>query len=117
MSRSTGGHYFITFVSMTLVVLLTVRRAALAEFRDFEHRAAGLMRDHGGAIERAVVIDPDPEAPTLRELHIVTFPSPAAFESYKADPRQEDLAPLRTKAILATEIMTGEDGPAYGRLA
>ncbi|HET9489781.1 MAG TPA: hypothetical protein VFR64_08520 [Methylomirabilota bacterium] len=40
---------------MTLVVILTVRREALEQFRAFEAQAAAVMTTHGGRIERTVV--------------------------------------------------------------
>lgn len=40
---------------VTLVVILTVRREALEQFRAFEAQAAAVMTTHGGRIERTVV--------------------------------------------------------------
>jgi uncharacterized protein (DUF1330 family) len=99
---------------MTLVVILTVRPEALAAFRAFEHAAARIMARHGGAIERAVTIAPSRPGGPLKEVHIVTFPSPEAFAAYRADPALKALAPQRDASILATEVLVGEDGPVYG---
>lgn len=101
---------------LTLVVTLTVRRAALADFRAFEHRAATIMRTYGGMIERALVLAPDSPSDTMRELHIVRFPSRASFEAYRADSRLGELAELRARSLLATEIAVAVDGPAYSGL-
>lgn len=98
---------------LTLVVTLTVRRTALADFRAFEHRAASIMQTHGGMIERALVLDPDSHSDTIRELHIVRFPSAASFAAYRADSRLSELAELRARSLLATEIAVAVDGPAY----
>ena len=46
-------------------------------------------------------------------MHVVTFPDPSAFAAYRADPARADLAGLRTGAVVATEILVGEDGPTY----
>ncbi|HEU4533427.1 MAG TPA: DUF1330 domain-containing protein [Polyangiaceae bacterium] len=99
---------------MTLVVILTVRRAALEAFRSFERQAAAVMARHGGAIERSVVLTPPEGAETLREVHIVTFPSAEAFAAYREDPALAPLAPLRTASVVNTEVWAGEDGPTYG---
>lgn len=98
---------------MTLVSVLTVRRDAIAAFRAFERHAAAVMADHGGRIERAVVVDPDPASPTLREVHVVTFPDAAALAAYRADPRLAARAHLRDAAVTATEVLAGVDGPDY----
>lgn len=97
---------------MLLVATLTVRRSELATFRAYEHAAAAILRAHGGAIERALVLDAgDPD--TLRELHVVRFPDPAAFAAYRADPALAALAPRRAASVLATELCEATDGPAY----
>jgi hypothetical protein len=96
---------------MTIVAIMTVRSDAAGTFREFERRAAAVMADHGGAIERTVVIQG--EHGTFREIHIVTFPDPAAFEAYRRDERMREAAPLREASVIATEIMIGEDGPDY----
>jgi uncharacterized protein (DUF1330 family) len=99
---------------MTLVVILTVRRAELEAFRAFETQAARVMARHGGAIERTVVVTPPEGAEQLREVHIVTFPSAEAFARYREDPALVPLAPLRAASVLGTEVWVGEEGPSYG---
>jgi uncharacterized protein (DUF1330 family) len=98
---------------MTLVVTLTVRREAIEAFRRFERAAARIMAQHGGAIERAVVLRADANATLLREIHIVTFPDDEAFEAYRSDPQLRDLVALRDACVVATEILVGEEGPSY----
>ena len=101
---------------MLIVAVLTVRRARADEFRRFEDAAARIMARHGGAIERAIVLDPrtgdDPDA--FRELHIVRFPDEAAFAAYRREPDLAALQPLRAAAVISTELWTGSDGPSYG---
>jgi uncharacterized protein (DUF1330 family) len=98
---------------VTLVAILTVRRAALDRFRAYERAAARIMAAHGGAIERTVVVD-DGAGDALREVHVVTFPSAAAWDAYRADPALAALAAERATAVIATEVLTGADGPDYG---
>jgi uncharacterized protein (DUF1330 family) len=98
---------------VTLVVILTVRRDALEAFRRFERHAARVMADHGGRIERTVVVD-TPEAPTLfKEIHVVTFPDEASFRAYRADDRLGAFGQLREASVVHTEVLAGEDGPSY----
>jgi hypothetical protein len=99
-----------------LVAILTVRRAHAGEFRRFEDAAARIMARHGGAIERAVVLDaaPGDDPETFRELHLVRFPDATALGAYRADPALAALAALRAAAIASTELWTGADGPVYG---
>lgn len=89
---------------MIVVATMTIRRAALAQFRAFERGAAEIMRAHGGAIERALELDDDPTGETLRELHVVRFPDDAAFAAYRADARLAALRPLREASVVATEL-------------
>lgn len=102
-----------TRAGVTLVVTLTVRRDRLAEFRAFERRAAAVMADHGGRIERTVVAPVEGRADLLTEVHVVTFPGEPAFAAYRADPRLGEIAHLREAAVVATAILAGEDGPDY----
>ena len=45
---------------MLVVAILTVKREALDVFREYESRAAAIMRDYGGRIDRTVIVDTDP---------------------------------------------------------
>ena len=97
---------------LALLVILTVARAKLDEFRAFEQQAARILRAHGGAIERALVFAAeDPQH--LKEVHVVSFPNAQAFESYRADTELAALAPLRERVIAATDIWVGRNGPVY----
>jgi uncharacterized protein (DUF1330 family) len=96
-----------------VVAIMTVHRAGLERFRAFERAAVAIMRDHGGALARTVVADASPDAPTLREIHIVRFPDAAAYAAYRADPRLAALADERAATVAATEIIIGHDGPLY----
>jgi uncharacterized protein (DUF1330 family) len=97
---------------MLLVAILTVRREALAGFRAYEAAAAAIMDRHGGSLERAIVLRSSDDA-TVREVHLVRFPDEAALAAYRADPELVALAPQRDAAVIATEVMIGDDGPDY----
>ncbi len=104
MTRTSG---------ITLVAVITVRRAELAAFHAFEAAAVRVMARHAGALARVVRID-DGAGETFREIHLVTFPDAAALAAYRADPALVPLAAQRARAIVATEVHEGVDGPIYG---
>jgi aspartate racemase len=94
---------------MVIVAVLSIVPGELQAFRAFERRAAQVMARHGGSIERAVYLP----GPSERELHLVRFPSEAAYQAYRADPEQVELTPLRAATVQSTEMLFGEDAPAY----
>jgi uncharacterized protein (DUF1330 family) len=98
---------------MTLVAIITVRKAAVDKFRAFESHAAKVMKKHGGRIERTVVVVADGSPELIREIHVVTFPSEAAFTAYRKDEQLAELAHLRDESVVHTELFVGEDGPSY----
>ncbi len=98
---------------ITLVATITVRKDAKETFHAFENAAAGIMSAYSGAIERRIVIAIDES--TFKEVHIVTFPSMEAYSQYQNDPGLAQLRPLRQASVIATELLTGTDGPLTGR--
>ena len=101
------------FNSLTMVVTLTVRNTAVDLFREFERKAARVMKKYGGIIERTVVIPPKKSEDFLKEIHIVTFPDDPAFQAYRQDEEIRALAPLREASVVKTEIWFGKRGPDY----
>jgi uncharacterized protein (DUF1330 family) len=95
-----------------LVAVLTVRRARLDDFRRYEHAAAAIMARHGGAIERALVLD-DGHPDEVGELHIVRFADAAGWAAYRADPELAALVALREAAVIATQLWPASEGPQY----
>ena len=95
--------------ALILVVTLTVRREAAAEFEDFERQAAGIMGRYGGKIEREIRLAGDERADTFRDVHIVSFPDAASFEAYRQDAGLAALSTLRERAVVSTEILIGRD--------
>jgi hypothetical protein len=92
---------------------MVVRRAELAEFRAFERNAQRIMARHGGTIREAILIDDDPAAETVREVHVVSFPDSAAFAAYRADPELVALRPSRERAVVSTELEIGSAPPHF----
>jgi hypothetical protein len=100
---------------IVLIVTLYVHPGREKELRQFETRAAEIMRKHGGVIER--VIRPDPASSGTEiphEIHVVTFPSTGALTAYRSDPDLVALASLRELAIARTEVTVGHEGEPYG---
>jgi hypothetical protein len=97
-----------------LVVILTVRRQAVAEFELFEKRAAAVMSRHGGRIERVVRSGEGDQENTFREVHVVSFPDDVSFDAYRRDLELAALRSLREQSIVSTEIIRGSEREAYG---
>ena len=100
---------------MVVVAILKVRQSVVEEFRNYERRVAGVMRKHGGDIERTVVVPAGDDGDTLDEIHFIRFPDQSAFTAYQADPDRRALEPVRRAVVVDTEIFVGEDGPDYRR--
>jgi len=99
---------------MTLVAILTVRKDAIEKFRAFEKHAAGVMKEHGGRIERTIVVAPEGSPDVIKEIHVLTFPDAEAFAQYRNDKRLAELAHLRDESVIHTELLAGEEGSSYG---
>jgi len=98
---------------MTLVAILTVRKDAIEKFRAFEKHAAGVMKEHGGRIERTIVVAPEGSPDVIKEIHVLTFPDAGAFAQYQNDERLAELAHLRDESVIHTELLAGVEGPSY----
>lgn len=99
---------------IVLVAKLFVHPGREVEFRQFETQAAQIMRKYDGCIER--VIRPTNAAlgeALPHEIHLVSFPSMAQFESYRGDADLAQLGSLRQAAIAKTEIVIGEEGEPH----
>jgi uncharacterized protein (DUF1330 family) len=94
------------------VVNLWISGDDVASFEAFEHAAADIMSKHGGCMETAVRCSGANGAPF--EVHVVSFPSVAAFEEYRGDPRLSELRSLRERVIARTEIWRGIQKRTYG---
>ncbi len=97
-----------------LVVQLWIVPGQLAEFERFETAATSIIAGHGGRIERRVAVQGASGSDSPDEVHVVTFPSRAAYEGYRADPALSSLSVLRAKAVLRTVVWEGVDLPPFG---
>ncbi|MEP4197669.1 MAG: DUF1330 domain-containing protein [Aliishimia sp.] len=84
---------------------LWVRNGRFKDFTDFETAAFKIMALHGGKVldvqKNHSATDNKPH-----EIHVLEFPTLAAFEAYKTDPALLKLAQLREKCIAKTEVNT-----------
>lgn len=97
-----------------LIVSLWLKNNDASAFEAFEHQAAKAMTKFDGRIERAIRIsgaEYDDDRPF--EIHIVSFPSEAAFQMYRQSAEARNLAQMRDNVILKTEIVAGSEVKAY----
>jgi uncharacterized protein (DUF1330 family) len=94
-----------------LVVSLWLKGDDVGGFEAFERAAAGIMAKHGGRIEHVVRRSEPGDGPF--EVHVVTFPSEAALDAYRADPSFKELGSTRERVISRTEIWRGELRTTY----
>ena len=98
---------------MLLMITVAVLRSELESFRTYEHEAARIMKKHGGALERSLVLRTKPEEPH-KEVHLVSFPSEDAYHSSRANPELAAFQALREVSVLRTELVRADPGPDYG---
>ncbi len=96
-----------------IVAIVTQRSGAFELFREYEIKAAAVMAEYGGAIERTFVEDVSYSEQPPREVHILTFPDRSAFERYRADADMNGSKDLRAACIERTELVIGREGPNY----
>ena len=96
---------------VSLVVSLWIRDNDVAGFEAFERAAAAIMSKHGGLVETVVRCSGEGDP---FEVHVVSFPSAAAFQEYRDDPRLTELRPLRDRSIARTEVWRGMQRQPYG---
>ena len=102
-----------TNAPLVIVAILTPRPGALELFREYETRAARILKRYGGAVERTVVEEDGGAGTPAREVHVITLPDRAAFDRYRTDPELASLSGMRAAAIFRTELLLGRAGPDY----
>jgi hypothetical protein len=68
---------------ITLVLIVDVPPGAVAAFLEYEDRVLPLLARHGGLLERRLR-----GGDGLTEVHVVSFPSQAAYDDYVGDPER-----------------------------
>ncbi len=93
------------------IVSLWIHPGQEAAFEAFERDAARIMARHGGRIDSAVRLSGKRDLPF--EVHVVSFPDPAAADSYATDPETTSLKARRAAIIARTELLEGREVGPY----
>lgn len=94
------------------VVSLWIHPGQELAFEAFEREAVGVMARHGGRIDRAVrVTGQGVDAPF--EVHVVSFPDPAAADSYASDPATLELKARPASIIARAKVLEGSEAGPY----
>ena len=93
-------------MALTLVLVARIPPDGVERFRRYEDAVLPLVAEHGGRLERRLR-----DASGQVEVHVVAFPSPEAFASYRADPRRAAHAELLEASRAAIEVLAVEDVP------
>ncbi len=95
--------------SVTYVMTAHLPARGIEAFRRYEDAVLPLLAEHGGRLERRLR---SPDGRT--EVHIVEFPSPESFESYRDDGRRQELLPVLDQSGASIELLELYD-VGYGR--
>jgi len=99
---------------IAIVVGIRINAGREAEYERFENTVAKIVARHGGAVERRIALEPGSDSSRPHEVHIVTFPDRATFQTYRADPEVATLAAQRAEAIQETTYWIGADLVPFG---
>ena len=89
---------------MDFVVIVDVPAPALPAFLEYEDRVLPLLSRHGGRLDRRLRT-----ADGLTEVHLVSFPSRAAFDGYSSDPERQLHRSLLAGVTLAQRLLEVTD--------
>jgi hypothetical protein len=91
---------------LTYVLIARIPPEGVEAFQAYEDRVLPLLNEHGGRLERRL----RNEAGTV-ELHILSYPSDAAHEKYRSDPRRTAAAILLERSSAKLELLPLRDVP------
>lgn len=89
---------------LTIALVARVPEAGVAAFQKFEAIVIPRIAAHGGRLERRLR-----NADGTVEIHIVSFPSEAAFESFRNDRTRTEALEFLTASEAATEAFVVAD--------
>jgi uncharacterized protein (DUF1330 family) len=89
-------------VPVTVCVLLWAREGRRDALVAYEDQVLQLMHDHGARVVFRGRASESSDGPT--EIHILTYPSEAAFDAYMQDERRIAMADQREQAVERTEV-------------
>jgi hypothetical protein len=90
--------------ALTFVLIARIPPDGVEAFRAYEDQVLPLLAEHGGLLQRRL----RDEAGTL-EVHIVSYPSDAAHQSYRSDPRRAAATHLLETSLAKTELLSLRD--------
>ena len=82
------------------MLIARIPPACVADFQAYEDAVLPLLAAHGGVLQRRLRSD---DATT--EVHLVWFPSEAAFDRFRTDPERARHGPLMARSGAATELL------------
>ena len=91
-------------MSATFAVIARIPGAGRADFLAYENAVLPLLARHGGVLERRLRA-----ADGLTEVHVVSFPSAAALETYRADPERASHQHLLERSGATLELFPVTD--------
>jgi hypothetical protein len=90
--------------ALTFVLIARILPDGVEAFRAYEDQVLPLLAEHGGRLQRRL----RDETGTL-EVHIVSYPSDAACQSYRSDPRRTAAMPLLETSGASLELLSLRD--------
>lgn len=93
-------------------VLVTLEVKSFTLLAAFESKAVQIMHTHGGSMIGAFVSQKN-ENGSGQEIHLLEFPSLAAFDDYRSDALLLEYADLRNKAIDSTAVIISDELKEY----
>ncbi len=91
---------------ITLCAILRVPPDGVARFQAYESAVLPLLGDHGGRLERRLRSQDGGV-----EVHVLWFPSAAALDAFRADPRRAAQAALFAASGATAELIGMDDVP------
>jgi hypothetical protein len=89
---------------ITFVLIARIPPDGVATFASYEDHVLPLLAEHGGVLQRRLR-----SADRLLEIHVVDFPSAAAFAKFREDPRRAQHASELEASGARIELLQLED--------
>lgn len=98
-----------------LDVVVLLYGTGVGAIAEFEREAIPMLREHGAELLSA--FRPEPAtgggAAAPDEVHVLRFPSQAAFAAYRADRRLARLSGVRQRVIARSEVLVSRQRVDY----
>ncbi len=93
-------------MALTLALIARIPEAGIATFNAYEDKVLPLLTDHGGVLQRRLRTGDG-----TVEIHLIGFPSEAAFEAFRLDKRRAEHAALMVASGADAELLHVVDVP------